>query len=232
MSASTTPHDLSNVATGSQRTLSWYFDNARRDPRRAVGVLIALLRGHWYKRYYRLRGVRFRAGSNFRVLASFRVRGPGEVIFGDNVEIGGHATPFTYDVNARIVVGDNVMIGATRFGCVREIVIGRDCILADASIRDSDFHSVHVNRRSVSAPIKTAPVHIADNVWVCAGATILAGTRIGKNSVVGCGAVCMREYPENVIIMGNPAKPVAPVPAAAVVDAALDEQTKARSHVR
>ena len=58
-------------------------------------------------------------------------------------------------------MGDNVLIGATRFGCVREIVIGRDCILAEASIRDTDFHSVHVDRRSVSAPVRTAPVHIA-----------------------------------------------------------------------
>ena len=124
-------------------------------------ILLALLRGHWYKRYYRLRGVRFHAGSNFRVLASLDVRGPGEVVFGDNVEVGGKATPYTYDARARIVVGDNVLIGATRFGCVREIVIGRDCILAEASIRDTDFHSVHVDRRSVSAPVRTAPVHIA-----------------------------------------------------------------------
>jgi acetyltransferase-like isoleucine patch superfamily enzyme len=97
-----------------------------------------------------------------------------------------------------------------------EIVIDRDCILAEASIMDSDFHSVHVDRRSDSAPVRTVPVHIAENVWISQGAAILAGTRIGKNSVVGFGAVCMREYPANVIIMGNPAKPVAPVPGAPI----------------
>jgi acetyltransferase-like isoleucine patch superfamily enzyme len=135
------------------------------------------------------------------------------VIFGDNVEVE-NATPYTYDVNARIIVGDNVLIGATRFGCKQEIIIGRDCILADASIRDTDFHSTHVNRRSETAPIRTAPVVISENVWVCQGAIVLAGTRIGRNSVVGCGAVCVRDYPANVIIMGNPAKPIAPVPGA------------------
>ena len=213
MTAIPATSDVGAIATAGRRTYSWYFSQARRDPRRALVVLLALLRGHWYKRYYRLRGVRFRAGSNFRVLGSLKVRGPGEVIFGDNVEVE-RATPFTYDAKARIIVGDNVLMGATRFGCKSEITIGRDCILAEASIRDTDFHSIHVNRRSETAPIRTAPVHIAENVWVCQGAAILAGTRIGRNSVVACGSVCMREYPENVIIMGNPAKPVAPVPGA------------------
>ena len=211
MSAISAPEHLRGMESSGKRAFSWYLGRVFREPGHAVFVVLALLRGHWYKRYYPLIGVRFRAGANFRVTGSLRVRGPGEVIFGDNVQVE-NATPFTYDVNARIVVGDNVLMGATRFGCAREIVIGRDCLLAEASIADTDFHSTHVNRRSESAPIRTVPVHIAENVWICQGATILAGTRIGKNSVVGCGAVCMREYPENVIIMGNPAKPVAPVP--------------------
>ena len=211
MSAISAPEHVSALDAPDKRTTSWYLARVLRQPGHAAFVLLALLRGHWYKRYYPMIGVRFRAGSNFRVTGSLRVKGPGEVVFGDNVQVE-KATPFTYDVNARIVVGDNVLMGATRFGCACEIVVGHDCILAEASIADTDFHSTHVNRRSESAPIRTAPVHIGENVWICQGATILAGTRIGRNSVVGCGAVCMREYPENVIIMGNPAKPVAPVP--------------------
>ena len=214
MSAIPTPRELGKAATPAQRPLSWYLNRARVDPGRAVSVLFASLRGQWYKVYYRARGVRFRAGSNFRVFGSLNVRGPGEVIIGDNVVVGAKATPWTYDANARIVIGDNVMMGATRFGCVREIIIGRDCILGEASIMDSDFHSIHVDRRSDSAPVRTAPVHIAENVWISQGAAILAGTRIGMNSVVSYGAECMRDSPENAIIMGNPARPVAPVPGA------------------
>ena len=195
-----------------RRTASWYLARARQDPGHALAVLLAIVRGHWYKLYYRFRGVRFRAGINFRVSGSLHVKGPGEVIFGDNVVIGGRATPWTHDSSARIVVGDNVMMQSTRFGCAQEIIVGRDCILAEASIMDTDFHSVHIDRHSDSAPVRVAPVHLAENVWICQGAVILAGTRIGKNSVVSCGSVCLREYPENVIIMGNPAKPIAPVP--------------------
>jgi acetyltransferase-like isoleucine patch superfamily enzyme len=170
-----------------------------------------LLRGHWYKRYYRLRGVRFRAGSNFQVFGALHVRGPGEVVFGDNIIVGQRATASTHDAGARIIVGDNVMMEGTRFRCMTEIVIGRDGILGEANITDTDFPGIPVGRHSRSAKVRTAPVHIAENVWITPSAVILAGTRIGKNSVVGCLAVCMREYPENVIIMGNPAKPIAPI---------------------
>jgi acetyltransferase-like isoleucine patch superfamily enzyme len=57
-----------------------------------------------------------------------------------------------------------------------------------------------------------AAVHIGENVWISDRAGILPGTRIGENSVVSFGALCGREYPANVIIVGNPAKVAAPIP--------------------
>jgi len=41
---------------------------------------------------------------------------------------------------------------------------------------------------------------------------LLPGAWIGRNSAVGYGSVCVRRYPENSILFGNPAKVVAPVP--------------------
>jgi acetyltransferase-like isoleucine patch superfamily enzyme len=46
----------------------------------------------------------------------------------------------------------------------------------------------------------------------------LPGTRIGKNSVVGFGAVVSGEFPSDVIIAGNPAVVVKPIPGAADPD--------------
>jgi acetyltransferase-like isoleucine patch superfamily enzyme len=134
------------------------------------------------------------------------------VVFGDNVSVLGDATPWTYSEEARIVVGDRVLLGSARFGCIREITIGDDCILADVSIADTDFHSTRADRRSEHAPIRVASVHIARNVWLAQSATLLPGTVIGENSVVSSGAVCTRQFPANVIIMGNPAKIAAPIP--------------------
>jgi maltose O-acetyltransferase len=50
------------------------------------------------------------------------------------------------------------------------------------------------------------PVTIEDNVWLGGGVIILPGVRIGKNAVVGAGAVVSRDVPANTIAVGNPAR--------------------------
>jgi acetyltransferase-like isoleucine patch superfamily enzyme len=185
---------------------------AIQEPGKAFRVGFALLRGWYYKIWYRLIGKRFRAGRNFRVFGSLHVSGPGEVIFGADVVVLGRSTPWTHSPEARIVIGDRVMVGDARFGCMQEITIGDDCLLARCSIMDTDFHSVRADRRLPGAPVRVIPVHIANNVWVGQEAGILPGTRIGENSVVSFGAVCVREYPPNVVLVGNPAKVAMQIP--------------------
>jgi acetyltransferase-like isoleucine patch superfamily enzyme len=185
---------------------------AFQEPGKAASFGLALLKGFWYRAYFRARGMRFRAGRRLLVFGRLDVRGAGEVIFGNDVVIWGRVNPWTYSANARIIVGDHVMMSGTRFGCMQEIRIGRDSILADASIRDTDFHSTRADRRSVAAPIRVAPVDVGNNVWIAAGAVLLPGTQIGENSVVGASAVCMRSFPPNKVILGNPAKVAMPIP--------------------
>lgn len=187
---------------------------ALRHPGRALRLVLALLRGHWYRLYYPCRGIRFRVGRGFKAFGRLKLRGPGVVIFGNDIEIWDEVTPWTHSPTARIVVGDNTRMAGTRMGSVCEIRIGRDCIVADARIMDTDFHSTRADRRSAAAPVREVPVKIGDNVWISSGAALLPGTRIGENSVVGFGAVCVRDYPADVVIMGNPARVVSPIPAA------------------
>ncbi|MEO7084781.1 MAG: acyltransferase [Gemmatimonadaceae bacterium] len=188
------------------------FQKAVADPRRALQFSVALLRGHICRAWYRLRGVRFQAGRSFCIYGRLSVKGPGAVVFGDNVSVEDLVTPWTYDINAKIVIGDNVMLAGTRFGCKQSITVGRDSILADASIADTAFHSIRSDRRSEAAPVRVAPVVIGENVWLARAVGILPGTRVGNNSVVGYGAVCVRDYPADVVIFGNPAKVIMPVP--------------------
>ena len=49
-------------------------------------------------------------------------------------------------------------------------------------------------------------VYIGENVWIAAGALILPGVHIGKNSVIGAGSVVTRDIPENVLAVGNPCR--------------------------
>ena len=51
-------------------------------------------------------------------------------------------------------------------------------------------------------------VYIGENVWIGAGATILPGVHIGKNSVIGACSVVTRDIPENVLAVGNPCRVV------------------------
>jgi acetyltransferase-like isoleucine patch superfamily enzyme len=87
---------------------------------------------------------------------------------------------------------------------------------------DTDFHSTRADRHNPTASVRVAPVHVGDNVWIAHSAGLLPGTRIGNNSVVSFGSVCMREYPENVVIMGNPARVAAPVTGAGTPSSAAD----------
>lgn len=214
MSADSVSEDARNKADhrGRPVTDASYSRAIIDEPAKAIRVGLALLRGSWYKARYKLTGKRFRVGRNFRVFGSLRVRGPGEVVFGHDVVVLGHVTPWTHSPRARIVIGDRVMLGDARFGCMQEITVGNDCLLARCSIMDTDFHSVRADRRFADAPVRVMPVHIGDNVWVGQEAGILPGTRIGENSVVSFGAVCVREYPANVVIIGNPAKVAMQIP--------------------
>ncbi len=51
-------------------------------------------------------------------------------------------------------------------------------------------------------------VIIGNNVWIGGGVTILGGVKIGANSVVGAGSVVVKDIPEGVVAVGNPAKAI------------------------
>ena len=169
-------------------------------PGRALQVALALARGYWCRISCRIRGLRFTAGSNLRIFGKLSIRGPGTVLLGNDVVIDMTVTPWTYTREARIEVGDRVFLNGTRFGCADHISIGEDSMLGQASVLDTNFHSIGRERRHVGAPVRTAPVRVGANVWVAAQAGLLPGTVIGDNSVVGFGAVCSGSYPGNSVI--------------------------------
>lgn len=49
---------------------------------------------------------------------------------------------------------------------------------------------------------------IGNNVFIGINCTILPNTFIGDNCIIGAGSVVRGKFPENSVILGNPAKPV------------------------
>jgi len=50
------------------------------------------------------------------------------------------------------------------------------------------------------------PIVIEDNVWLGGAAILLPGVTVGRNAVVGAGAVVTRDVPANTVVAGNPAR--------------------------
>jgi acetyltransferase-like isoleucine patch superfamily enzyme len=179
--------------------------------------MIGWLKGWAFRPYWRLRtllgGPRIRIGRRFSLQGKMTARGPGEVVLGDDVVVGSHTTPFTNSPEARIEIGDRSFVNGTGFSCALSIRIGRDAILGNSSIQDTDFHPLSRRRnydRSLEGIVR--PVAIADNVWIGAAAGVLKGVSIGSNSVIGYGAVVTNDVPPNRLFAGNPARDLGPVP--------------------
>ncbi len=51
-----------------------------------------------------------------------------------------------------------------------------------------------------------APVEVGAGSWLGAGSVVLPGTRLGRNTVVGAGAVVRGEFPDHAVLAGVPAR--------------------------
>ncbi len=120
--------------------------------------------------------------------------------------------------NAQVVgdveLGDNasVWFGVVIRGDNETIRIGRNTNVQDLSV----LHSDHGKPLSIGDNVTLGHqvmVHgctIGDNSLIGIGAIVLNGARIGRNCIVGAGSVVTegKEFPDNSLIIGSPAKVV------------------------
>jgi acetyltransferase-like isoleucine patch superfamily enzyme len=170
----------------------------------------------WYRPLWALKaalgwGPRIQWGKRVSIWGKPEARGLGLIVLDDDVILDGRPTLFLYGSKAVLRIGACSVLNGTRFGCTENIEIGKNCLLGDARIMDSDFHNTGRQRLSPDAPIPSKPVKIGNNVWIAAAAGILKGVHIGDDSILAFGAIASRSIPAGRIYGGNPAVEVGPV---------------------
>ncbi len=163
----------------------------------------------WYRLKY---GKRVYFGANFITNGKLVVKGPGKVIFGDDVNAWCNAEKnvlITYRPEARIIIGDEVRLNGAGIMAHTTIEIGARSNVGSVIMLDSDFHPLDPRlRRDPSAPFASAPVIVGRNVWVGGQTALLKGVTVGENSVIGFRAVVTNSVPANTVVAGNPARVV------------------------
>lgn len=144
------------------------------------------------------------------------IKGKGEVIFGEHVQLGVVNSPLFYNAYAYIEArtekssisfGNNISIN-NQFTVVSEleVVIQDDVLIGlNCSIYDSNFHDLDISNRIQTDPFPKK-VTIGKNVFIGNNVTVLKGVTLGENSVVATGSIVSQSFPANVLIGGAPAK--------------------------
>ena len=143
-----------------------------------------------------------------------------------NVRVGENVKIFNF-VNAYdCEIGDNTKVGAF-VEIQKNAKVGKNCkisshtfICEGVTIKDNVFigHNVSfINDKFPKAVNKSGKLQaeddwkvietiVDDGASIGTSATIMCGVRIGKNAVIGAGAIVTKDVPENSIAFGNPAR--------------------------
>lgn len=117
------------------------------------------------------------------------IESPFHCVYGRNIHIGNYVylnVQCTILDCAEVHIGDHVMVGPA-------VQIYTPAHLLQAEARTQGLEVAK-------------PIEIEDNVWIGGGAILLPGVTIGRNAVVGAGAVVTKSVAPNTVVAGNPAK--------------------------
>lgn len=109
-------------------------------------------------------------------------------------------------------IGENVIIFSPNNTTIDTttpymITIGNGVnITGPVTILTHDYSTHIANEVNSSLLATVRPVEIGDNCFLGWGCTILAGTTIGENTIIGAGAVVSGKVEDNSVYAGNPAK--------------------------
>lgn len=100
------------------------------------------------------------------------------------------------EIRPQATIGMNFFIAhAGEILIAPKVVIGNDCFISGRCTLGVKF-----NDSSKGAPA------ISDGVKIGIGAVMVGDIKIGRNSIIGANAVVTKSVPDNVVVVGNPAR--------------------------
>lgn len=181
------------------------------DPKGLYLMGVAFVRGWLYVVACRLFRRNIKIKLPFYLHSKVNIGGPGSVVIERGCSIGGggfeKVSIATFRRDARVMIGKNCAFGGVAIRCRKEIRIGERELFAECLIQDALFCSFEP--LSLEAKDSVSPevegISIGDSVWLGRRAMVLAGSKIGGESVVSAGGVCiLRDIAPRQLASGNP----------------------------
>lgn len=125
-----------------------------------------------------------KVGSNVRICSSARFYGISSLTFGENIWVGSGTV---ISASAPVTFGSRIDISG-------QVYIG-------TGTHKIDPVGLHSAGEGVNLPIT-----IGDGAWLCARSMVLPGVSVGGKTVVGAGAVVLKDLPSRCVAVGIPAR--------------------------
>ncbi|PID91649.1 MAG: acetyltransferase [Bacteroidetes bacterium] len=106
-------------------------------------------------------------------------------------------------------IGERCLLNTMSFSTEPYLVrIGDHCAIANGTVFLTHDGGIRCFREDFPKDDLFARIEIGNNVFIGANCTVLPGTVVGENCIVGAGSVLRGTYPRDSVIFGNPAKVV------------------------
>ena len=135
--------------------------------------------------------------------------GPGEFELGDGAMISRgcllSAKEGPISIASRATLGAHCVLysfGGIEIGA--DTMIAANCYIGGGNYDARGRADIPMHKQ----PLPGRGVVIEEDCWIGAGVTVVDGVRIGAGSVVGAGAVVLRDVPVGIIVGGVPARPL------------------------